>query len=317
MPASIRHGNDYIVLGFKESAFGVYSGDYSTPDFKIPGVLDFTPSRELIDLTHKTGTIKPQTNSNVPGRYKFDMTLSGEFTPEVEVFIAQIFGATYSSTPSYKLSELRSRDSFIVHRHWGKTNTTADEFVSCTITGFKITGSENEALKFEATFIGVDYKPEISLSGITTYYTVTDDDFEIEPVLMNDVTISTTIGGIGSCFYSFDFGLTLTPDDDKVLYCGKNSLQRMSFMDIQGELSVNGMYDSGGTFTSLEEIGDLNSITVSIDTGSSKPHVLIGHGRVSSPTLADPDKGIFETSATLILGGSETDHTEPITYIEA
>lgn len=304
-----RFGNNYRVAIGTETALG--SGKTNATSIAWTEVLPLPDTIELVaDIAAIETGAKTQTGLSTlcetkRGYQNYTVTVSGVLSHEHEILLTA-FGLTEDPTNAYTLDALpASIPGLVILRVWSDAptgtpvadNYTVDKASGCQLTRLVISGSSGDMVRYEATFMAQTYEREATqeITG-TDPGTVCTEGFNFGEV---EATLN-----IGQGTHLKTFSLTLEHElaDDASSF--QNSITRLATIPVKvgGELTYTTNYDTAGTYDKIAESMLHNNVTAineEIVLKNATMEWTIGTtGQLTTYTLADPDRQMFENNAT-------------------
>ena len=320
--SNYRTGNDYWVAIGQEyttetdinAGYGtgkvLQSGDPTWDKFKLfPDKIEIGGERATIDTGHKTMSGIPMPADKVLGNYNYTLTLSGILTSEHEILL-KMFNFDYDDEDKiYVLNNIPEKlPSFVILRVWNEPpdinyKYTVDIFKGAQLTKLTISGTSGDVIKYEAIFNITEFERE-------TTYTIAGDKpnaLDIMEKIFNfgDTSFSLNFGNKTKAkSFSLNFGYEFPDDNTQYM----NHLKRKPLIPLRfvGEFNFVNNYDKSDVDVNLYEMVNTDDIYIySIQLKNKWLFTITGN--ISSYTLADPDKALFENNINVKLNKYETD----------
>ena len=303
MSTTTLTGNDYRVFIGKETALG--SGKTNVTSINIgtaAGEVVWLP--DTFNYVYEPSQIDTGSKSTIPlstpcelkaGHSNYKVTLSGYFSDDHEILLKALTG---ESASTYDIDGLPTLDGYVIERVWSDVATSpfhVDKAVGCQLQQLKITGQSGDLVRYEATFTAQNVTRET-----TQAFTGTDPGVNCtEGYNFGDVTGTLNFGDT-THLKSFSITLTNEMADDATQYQNSNTILSLIPVKVTGELNYVTNYYSTATdkageskvysATPLVEVIKLNNGTLDMQFTMNT--------QVTSYTLADPDKALFENNVT-------------------
>ena len=318
--SNYRTGNDYWVAIGQEytsetninEGYGtgkvLQSADPTWERFKLfPDKLEIGGERATIDTGHKTLTGIPMPYDKVLGNYNYTLTLSGILTSEHEILL-KMFNFDYDDEDKiYSLNNIPEKlPSFVILRVWNEppdTNNkyTVDLFKGAQLTKLTISGTSGDVIKYEAIFNITEFTRE-------TTYTIAGDKPSALDIMEKIFNFGDTTKAKS---FSLNFGYEYPDDNTQYM----NHLKRKPLIPLRfaGEFNFVNNYDKSDVDVNL--YGMVNSGNIYLYNIQISKWLFTIYGNISSYTLADPDKALFENNINVKLNKDETD-VNPVLEID-
>lgn len=303
-----RFGNNYRVAIGTETALG--SGKTNSTSIAWTEVLPLPDTIELVaDIAAIETGAKTQTGlatlcETKRGYQNYTVTLSGVLSNEHEVLLTA-FGLTKAPANTYTMDKLpASIPGLVIMRVWSDAPTgtpvankyKVDKASGCQLMRLVINGSSGDMVRYEATFMASTYAREATqeITG-TDPGTVCTEGFNFGDV--------TAIVNFGDGEYLKTFNLTLEHElaDDASSFQNSNTRLATIPVKVGGEFTHTTNYDTAGTTDATAEEnlhGDAAIIETFTLVNTSFAWSIVLTCQLTSYTLADPDRQMFENNAT-------------------
>lgn len=317
--SNYRTGNDYWVAIGQEYAtetdinagYGtgkvLQSGDPTWENFKLfPDKIEIGGERATIDTGHKTLSGIPSPADKVLGNFNYTLTLSGILTSEHEILL-KMFNFDYDDENQiYVLNNIPEKlPSFVILRVWNEppdTNNkyTVDIFKGAQLTKLTISGASGDVIKYEAIFNITEFERE-------TNYTIAGtkpNALDIMDKIFNfgDTSFSLNFGNKTKAkSFSLNFGYEFPDDNTQYM----NHLKRKPLIPLRfaGEFNFVNNYDKSNI--DIDLYGMVNSGNIYLYNIQISKWLFTIYGNISSYTLADPDKALFENNINIKLNNDD------------
>jgi hypothetical protein len=304
-----RFGNNYRVAIGTETALG--SGKTNSTSIAWTEVLTLPDTIELVaDIAAIETGAKTQTGLATlceakRGYQNYTVTVSGVLSNEHEILLTAM-GLTESPTNTYTMDKLPTTiPSYVIMRVWSDAPTgtpTADKYKvdkasGCQLMRLVINGSSGDMVRYEATFMAQTYAREATqeITG-TDPGTVCTEGFNF-----GDVTGTFAFGDQD---HLKTFSLTLEHEiaDDASSFQNSNTRLATIPVKVGGELTYTTNYDTAGNYDKIAESllhYNIGAITDEIKLeNTTMTWTIDTTGQLTTYTLADPDRQMFENNTT-------------------
>ena len=316
-----RFGNNYRVAIGTETAFASGKTNVTsiawTELLTLPDKIEPTVDIAAIETGAKTQTGLGTLCETKRGYQNNSVVVSGVLSNEHEILLTAM-GLTESPPNTYTMDKLPTTiPSYVILRVWSDAPSegdyTVDKYSGCQLMRFVITGSSGDMVRYEATFMASTYAREDAqeITG-TDPGTVCTEGFNF-----GDVTGTFAFGDED---HLKTFSLTLEHElaDDASSFQNSNTRLATIPVKVGGEFTYTTNYDTAGTTDVTAEV-NLHG-----DAAISEEFTLVNTSftwdisltcQLTSYTLADPDRQMFENNATyrLVTDGA----TYPFTAVVA
>jgi hypothetical protein len=302
-----RFGNNYRVAIGTETALG--SGKTNSTSIAWTEVLTLPDTIELVaDIAAIETGAKTQTGLATlceakRGYQNYTVTVSGVLSNEHEILLTAM-GLTESPTNTYTMDKLPTTNpSYVILRVWSDAPTgtptankyTVDKAIGCQLMRLVINGSSGDMVRYEATFMASTYAREATqeITG-TDPGTVCTEGFNF-----GDVTAALYFGNTENVK---TFSLTLEHElaDDASSFQNSNTRLATIPVKVGGELTYTTNYDTTGTEITAETLlhgaSSIAEVFKLVNTSFTWEFTLTG--QMTSYSLADPDRQMFENNVT-------------------
>ncbi len=310
-----KYGNMQAVTIFEEVAYNTVLADYSTKTATIYCTMNPKPNKDEITIPFKTGLVVDHPCESLGGKEKDEVTLSGTFTKEVEIFFEGFGVKTGTTTTTYK-------SNYIVYgqaKSWqiirseirsGSNPLIVDLCMGSTLKAFKLDMS-SDIVTFEATF-DCFYFPEhsIDVAPILNGLTPISAPSCITPYKKGEVD------GVSLWDDTFDDFTSLTLDiaveymDDEINFGRHTTRQRQIIKAVTGSYSWSAIYSPSDDMDSNEFLFDPREYGgkgfLDFTLMSDRNFTFGVSSIITSLETPDPEKGIFVTNVSGKLTGKGT-----------
>lgn len=302
MPVTTRTGNDYRVMIGKETAYGSGKTNVTSIDIAngevvwLPDKCELSYEPQQIDTGAKSGVGLSTICEYKPGYLNYTVTLSGYLSDD-HVILLKAFTAETSST--YDVDGLPTLDSYVIERVWSETTSTpyaVDKAIGCQLKSLNFSGASGGMVMYEAVFAAKSFTRETTqaTTGVDPGVNCT------EGYNFGDVTGTLNFGDT-THLKSFSINLTNETPDDASMYQNSNTLATGIIVSkVVGELNyVTNYYSTATDKAGESKIYDSTPLVevIKFNNGTAD-WTLTMNTQVTSYTLADPDKALFENNVT-------------------
>jgi len=301
-----RFGNNYRVAIGTETALG--SGKTNSTSIAwsevltLPDTIEMTADISPIETGAKTQTGLATLCETKRGYQNYTITVSGVLSHEHKVLLTA-FGLTQAPANTYTMDKLpTSIPGLVILRVWSDAptgtpadNYTVDKASGCQLMRLNITGSSGDMVRYEATFMAQTFAREATqeITG-TDPGTVCTEGFNF-----GDVTATLQFG---SGTYLKTFSLTMEHElaDDASSFQNSNTRLATIPVKVGGEFTYTTNYDTKGSETSSGSLlhGDASITEEFALANTAYTWAIVLTGQLTSYTMADPDRQMFENNVT-------------------
>ncbi len=312
-----RYGYKYLVTLFKEqdsgtgSGYGNYAGDYSSADRILASAIEMKPTREAITVRAKTDTLEPRGSEMLAGRKGGTVTLRGELTYLHDIMLQGLFS---KNTSPYQVQNVKNPYSYEIHQFF-TDDKKGNVATGCVLESLNISGESSGAVNFEAVFRARTIETEVDLAtGDYAAYGIIATP-SAKTFLVGDIQSINLFDSSYSSFNTFSLALSNRFVNDNALYQNSFVKQRELLEAFSGEATFDTNYDSTNGWFEDELISpDVAVGNIDFTMSDGTHHWAVEtNGKITGVNPADPERQIFNMSATVQLMADNTNPSVKIT----
>jgi hypothetical protein len=311
--ANERYGNNYLVTIGQETAYGIEAADY---EVVLPNQIEIQRSIAPIDVSGvKTGVLEKKACEKQAGYISGTATISGGLYlgADASTLHGKLLEAFFhdSSSPFTVPAVGTSPISYTLHRYFNDDKSTKMDGAVCE--SLELSGSSGGLVALSAKFRGKNVYFENNAST-----TPENDPFasipNCRPVLFSDVQID--FGNGLSLSGANNFNLTLSNQyaEDKIIYQNSHTKTQELLTGFSGTFGIEWNYDKindADVYDFLMSNALIGASIVFSSGGVTWSFSL--HGKITEYNNAEPDKGIFTSSASIELMSDDSNSAIEVT----